>query len=137
MVNRVDEDTKAFNKIMYAVSLPKDTSEEKVKRSNAIEEETKNAIEIPYKIMETSGDCLESIKCMTELGNPNSISDAGVAALCIRTAVMGAFLNVKINCKDLKDKKFVSRILKKGKVIVNDTKRIEAEILELVEKQLN
>jgi glutamate formiminotransferase/formiminotetrahydrofolate cyclodeaminase len=74
---------------------------------------------------------------MTELGNPNSISDAGVAALCIRTAVMGAFLNVKINCKDLKDKKFVSSILKKGKVIVNDTKRIEAEILELVEKQLN
>jgi formiminotetrahydrofolate cyclodeaminase len=50
---------------------------------------------------------------------------------------MGAFLNVKINCKDLKDKKFVSSILKKGKVIVNDTKRIEAEILELVEKQLN
>ncbi|MDC0910350.1 glutamate formimidoyltransferase, partial [Flavobacteriaceae bacterium] len=137
LVNLVDEDTKAFNKIMSAVSLPKDTSEEKLNRSNALESATKNAIEIPFKIMETSFACLESIKCMTELGNPNSISDAGVAALCIRTAVMGAFLNVKINCKDLKDKKFVSRILKKGKVIVNDTKRIEAEILELVEKQLN
>ena len=137
LVNLVDEDTKAFNKIMSAVSLPKDTSEEKLNRSNALESATKNAIEVPFKIMETSFACLESIKCMTELGNPNSISDAGVAALCIRTAVMGAFLNVKINCKDLKDKKFVSRILKKGKVIVNDTKRIEAEILELVEKQLN
>ena len=137
LVNLVDEDTKAFNKIMSAVSLPKDTSEEKLNRSNALESATKNAIEIPFKIMETSFACLESIKCMTELGNPNSISDAGVAALCIRTAVMGAFLNVKINCKDLKDKKFVSSILKKGKVIVNDTKRIEAEILELVEKQLN
>jgi len=137
LVNLVDEDTKAFNKIMSAVSLPKDTSEEKLNRSNALESATKNAIEIPFKIMETSFACLESIKCMTELGNPNSISDAGVAALCIRTAVMGAFLNVKINCKDLKDKKFVSSILKKGNVIVNDTKRIEAEILELVEKQLN
>ena len=137
LVNLVDEDTKAFNKIMSAVSLPKDTSEEKLNRSNALESATKNAIEVPFKIMETSFACLESIKCMTELGNPNSISDAGVAALCIRTAVMGAFLNVKINCKDLKDKKFVSSILKKGKVIVNDTNRIEAEILELVEKQLN
>ncbi len=137
LVNLVDEDTKAFNKIMSAVSLPKDTCEEKLNRSNALESATKNAIEVPFKIMETSFACLESIKCMTELGNPNSISDAGVAALCIRTAVMGAFLNVKINCKDLKDKKFVSSILKKGKVIVNDTNRIEAEILELVEKQLN
>ena len=137
LVNLVDEDTKAFNKIMSAVSLPMDTGEEKLNRSNALESATKNAIEVPFKIMETSFACLESIKCMTELGNPNSISDAGVAALCIRTAVMGAFLNVKINCKDLKDKKFVSSILKKGKVIVNDTNRIEAEILELVEKQLN
>ena len=137
LVNLVDEDTKAFNKIMSAVSLPKDTSEEKLNRSKALESATKNAIEVPFKIMETSFACLESIKCMTELGNPNSISDAGVAALCIRTAVMGAFLNVKINCKDLKDKKFVSSILKKGKVIVNDTNRIETEILELVEKQLN
>ena len=137
LVNLVDEDTKAFNKIMSAVSLPKDTSEEKLNRSAALESATKNAIEVPFKIMETSFACLESIKCMTELGNPNSISDAGVAALCIRTAVMGAFLNVKINCKDLKDKKFVSSILKKGKVIVNDTNRIEAEILELVDKQLN
>lgn len=137
LVNLVDEDTKAFNKIMSAVSLPKDTSEEKLNRSKALESATKYAIEVPFKIMETSFACLESIKCMTELGNPNSISDAGVAALCIRTAVMGAFLNVKINCKDLKDKKFVSSILKKGKVIVNDTNRIEAEILELVDKQLN
>ena len=137
LVNLVDEDTKAFNKIMSAVSLPKDTSEEKLNRSKALESATKNAIEVPFKIMETSFACLESIKCMTELGNPNSISDAGVAALCIRTAVMGAFLNVKINCKDLKDKKFVSSILKKGKVILNDTNRIEAEILELVDKQLN
>ena len=102
-----------------------------------MESATKYAIEIPFKVMKTSFACLESIKCMTELGNPNSISDAGVAALCIRTAVMGAYLNVKINCKDLKDKKFVSSVLKNAKKIVNDTNRIETEILKLVEKQLN
>ena len=137
LVNLVDEDTKAFNKIMSAVSLPKDTKEQKLNRSAALESATKYAIEVPFKIMETSFSCLESIKCMTELGNPNSISDAGVAALCIRTAVMGAYLNVKINCKDLNDKKFVSTILKKGKMIVNSTNKIEGEIMGLVEKQLN
>jgi len=137
LVNLVDEDTKAFNKIMSAVSLPKDTKEQKLNRSAALESATKYAIEVPFKIMETSFSCLESIKCMTELGNPNSISDAGVAALCIRTAVMGAYLNVKINCKDLNDKIFVSTILKKGKMIVNSTNKIEGEIMELVEKQLN
>lgn len=137
LVNLVDEDTKAFNKIMSAVSLPKDTKEQKLNRSAALESATKYAIEVPFKIMETSFSCLESIKCMTELGNPNSISDAGVAALCIRTAVMGAYLNVIINCKDLNDKIFVSTILKKGKMIVNSTNKIEGEIMELVEKQLN
>ena len=137
LVNLVDEDTKAFNKIMSAVSLPKDTKEQKLNRSAALESATKYAIEVPFKIMETSFSCLESIKCMTELGNPNSISDAGVAALCIRTAVMGAYLNVKINCKDLNDKIFVSTILKKGKMIVNSTNKIEGEIMKLVEKQLN
>ena len=137
LVNLVDEDTKAFNKIMSAVSLPKDTKEQKLNRSAALESATKYAIEVPFKIMETSFSCLESIKCMTELGNPNSISDSGVAALCIRTAVMGAYLNVKINCKDLNDKIFVSTILKKGKMIVNSTNKIEGEIMKLVEKQLN
>jgi glutamate formiminotransferase/formiminotetrahydrofolate cyclodeaminase len=86
--------------------------------------------------METSFACLESIKCMAEMGNPNSISDAGVAVLCIRTAVMGAYLNVKINCKDLKDNKFVSKILKKSKDIVDMTNKIEREILNIVNDKL-
>jgi glutamate formiminotransferase/formiminotetrahydrofolate cyclodeaminase len=137
LVNLVDEDTKAFNGIMSAVSLPMVTIEQKLNRSAALESATKYAIEVPFKIMETSFACLESIKCMTELGNPNSISDAGVAAICIRTAVMGAYLNVKINCKELNDKDFVLTILKKGKMIVNATNKIEGEIIELVEKQLN
>ena len=74
---------------------------------------------------------------MAEVGNPNSISDAGVAALCIRTAVMGAYLNVRINCKDLNDDNYVSDIIQKGKLIVEQTNQIEKEIMLLVEKQLN
>ena len=136
LVSLVDEDTLAFNKIMEAVSLPKDSAEQKKSRLVALQSATKYAIEVPFKIMETSFACLESIKSMAEVGNPNSISDAGVAVLCIRTAVMGAFLNVRINCKDLNDDKFVSQILKKGRAIVEETNKIESEILSLVDNEL-
>ena len=136
LVSLVDEDTLAFNKIMEAVSLPKDSADQKKSRLMALQSATKYAIEVPFKIMETSFACLESIKSMAEVGNPNSISDAGVAVLCIRTAVMGAFLNVRINCKDLNDDKFVSQILKKGRAIVEETNKIESEILSLVDNEL-
>ena len=137
LVMLVDEDTLAFNRIMAAVSLPKDSDEQKETRLTALQSATKYAIEVPFKIMETSFACLESIKCMAEVGNPNSISDAGVAALCIRTAVMGAYLNVRINCKDLNDDIYVSDIIQKGKLIVEQTNLIEKEIMLLVDKHLN
>ena len=136
LVRLVDEDTVAFNKIMAAISLPKDSPEQKKIRSIALQNATKYAIEVPFQIMQTAFACLESIKCMAELGNPNSISDAGVAVLCIRTAVMGAFLNVRINCKDLNDDKFISQILKKGRALVEETNKIESEILSLVDIEL-
>ena len=137
LVMLVDEDTLAFNRIMAAVSLPKDSDEQKETRLTALQSATKYAIEVPFKIMETSFACLESIKCMADAGNPNSISDAGVAALCIRTAVMGAYLNVRINCKDLNDDNYVSDITQKGKLIVEQTNLIEKEIILLVDKHLN
>ena len=137
LVMLVDEDTLAFNRIMAAVSLPKDSDEQKETRLTALQSATKYAIEVPFKIMETSFACLESIKCMADAGNPNSISDAGVAALCIRTAVMGAYLNVRINCKDLNDDNYVSDIIQKGKLIVEQTNLIEKEIMLLVDKHLN
>ena len=137
LVMLVDEDTLAFNRIMAAVSLPKDSDEQKETRLTALQSATKYAIEVPFKIMETSFACLESVKCMAEVGNPNSISDAGVAALCIRTAVMGAYLNVRINCKDLNDDNYVSDIIQKGKLIVEQTNLIEKEIMLLVDKHLN
>lgn len=136
LVNLVDADTKAFNKIMEAFSLPKSTDDEKTIRTNAIQEATKFAIEIPYKVMQVSYDSMEVIKAMAEIGNPNSVSDAGVGALCARSAVMGAFMNVRINTNDYNDKNFVAEILKSGKEIENKTIALESEILKIVDGKL-
>ena len=137
LLKLVDKDTEAFNMIMDAISLPKDTQEQKLLRLNTLENATKNAIQIPFDIMSTAFSCMKSIEVMAEKGNPNSISDAGVAVLCIRTAVFGAFLNVKINCKDLNDKKFVKSILKKSKEIVVKTELLETKILKIVNNHLD
>ena len=128
----VDEDTNAFNKIMDAFSLPKSTDEEKNVRTKAIQTATKYAIEIPFEVMKTAYASLELIKQMAVEGNPNSVSDAGVGALCIRTAVMGAYLNVKINAGGLKDKDFVDNILAAAELIVTNTNALESEIIEIV-----
>lgn len=133
----VDEDTTAFNKIMDGFKLPKITDEEKKIRKQAIQEATKFAIEVPYKVMQLSFDSMEIIQGMAETGNPNSVSDAGVGALCARTAVMGAFLNVKINSASYEDKNFVSDILKKGRIIEEKTINQEAEILKIVNAKIS
>ncbi len=130
LLDLVDEDTHAFNKIMIAFQLPKDTQAEKEKRKTAIQEATKYAIITPFKVMETAFASMEVMKAMADIGNPNSITDAAVGALCARTAVMGAFLNVKINCGDCEDKAFVNDILKKGQQLVDDACKMEAEILK-------
>ncbi|MDG2058627.1 MAG: glutamate formimidoyltransferase, partial [Flavobacteriales bacterium] len=104
LLNLVDEDTNAFNKIMDAFRLPKDTESNKSKRKKSIQEATKYAILTPFKVMETAYNSMEVMQAMAEIGNPNSVTDAGVGALCARTAVIGAFLNVKINCGDCEDK---------------------------------
>jgi glutamate formiminotransferase / formiminotetrahydrofolate cyclodeaminase len=136
LIKLVDEDTLAFNRIMDAFALPKSTEEEKQKRSVLIQAATKNAIDVPFKVMETSYKSMEVIKSMAETGNPNSASDAGVGALCARAAVMGAFLNVKINASSLEDKAYVESLIAKGHVIEGKTKELEAEILALVENNI-
>ncbi len=132
----VDEDTNAFNKIMDAFGLPKGTDEEKFARKQAIEEASKYAIEIPFKVMQKSFESMEIIKAMAEFGNPNSVSDAGVGALCARTAVMGAYLNVKINAGGLEDKTFVDEKLKTGAAIEQKTIAMEQEILKIVNEKI-
>ncbi len=128
----VDEDTAAFNKIMDAFKLPKATTEEKAARKNAIQAATKYAIEMPFKTMELSMKSFQLIRAMTETGNPNSVTDAGVGALCARAAVYGAYMNVKINAKDLEDKIFVNDILAKADAILIAAEKAEKEILEIV-----
>jgi len=136
LLSLVDEDTNAFNKIMEAFGLPKGTDDEKKARKAAIQSATKHAIEIPFKVMETSFASMAIIKEMAEHGNPNSVSDAGVGALCARSAVMGAFLNVKINASGLDDKEYVKDILDKASSIEQKTKAMEDEILKIVESKI-
>lgn len=132
----VDEDTAAFNKIMEAMSMPKSTDEEKQQRKVAMDNATRYAIEVPFKVMQLCYDSFEVIEAMANNGNPNSVSDAGVGALCARAGVMGAYLNVKINSAGFDDKQFTSDILKRGEEIVSQTQKKEAEILEIVNSKI-
>ena len=132
----VDEDTAAFNKIIDAFRLPKGNDDEKKARSKAIQDATKYAIEIPFQIMETCLQSFELLKEMAENGNPNSITDAGVGALCVRSAVLGAYLNVKINTADLKDEHWKQTKLAEAQKIAEKAKALEKEILEIVEQKM-
>ena len=132
----VDEDTRAFNRIMEAFGLPKGTEEEKKARKAAVQAATKYAIEIPFRVMETAYKAMEVIEAMVEKGNPTSVTDAGVGALCARTAVIGAYLNVKVNVMDLEDKTFVEEILKKASEIQQAARLKEDEIVKLVAQRL-
>jgi len=132
----VDEDTRAFNKVMDAFGLPKNTAEEKQLRKNAIQEATRQATLVPFRVMELAYESMEVIEAMAIHGNPNSVSDAGVGALAARSAVMGAFLNVKINAKDLEDHGFSAEILDKAKEIEQSAIEKENRILEVVNRKL-
>jgi glutamate formiminotransferase/formiminotetrahydrofolate cyclodeaminase len=136
LLELVDQDTKAFNQIMIAFGLPKSTEEEKAIRSKAIQHATKFAIEIPFKVMQAAYGSMEVIQAMAETGNPNSVSDAGVGALCARSAVMGAFMNVRINAASYDDKKFVEDIIAKGKDLENKTIVLETDILKKVNEKI-
>ncbi|MDQ3190526.1 MAG: glutamate formimidoyltransferase [Bacteroidota bacterium] len=136
LIKLVDEDTQAFNLIMDAFSMSKNTEEEKQKRTESLQAATKTAIEVPLKVMQTSLNSMQVIKTMAETGNPNSASDAGVGALCARSAVMGAFLNVKINASGLDDKDYVKNVIAKGVEIEQKAKDLEEQILKIVEKNI-
>ena len=137
LLELVDEDTDAFNKIMDAFRLPKDSDDAISKRNEEIQKATKNAILTPFKVMTTAFNSMEVMKAMAEIGNPNSVTDAGVGALCARTSVIGAFLNVKINCADYEDKKFVKDITEKGQKLVDDACKLENEIMKITYSKIN
>jgi glutamate formiminotransferase/formiminotetrahydrofolate cyclodeaminase len=136
LLRLVDADTRAFGQIMAAFGLPKSTDEEKAMRTKAIQEATRIAIEIPFSVMRSAYNSMEVIRAMASTGNPNSVSDAGVGALCARSAVIGAFMNVRINAAGYDDKNFVTDIVAKGKEIESKTIALETEIMKIVNEKI-
>ncbi len=136
LLRLVDEDTAAFNQVMVAFGLPQSNDAEKAERHQAIQGATRGAIEAPFRVMQVALDSLDVLRAMAEIGNPNSASDAGVGALCARTAVRGAYLNVQINVGDLEDKAFVEDVLTRGKVMLDQAEEKEREILAVVEGRM-
>jgi len=132
LLHLVEEDTNAYNKLIEAFNLPKNSEDDKEVRDTAIQEATKNAILVPFRVMETAYSGFELIKEMVERGNPNSMSDAGVGALALRSCIKGAFLNVKINSMELLDKEFVLSIITRGEDIVAKGEAKEKEILNSI-----
>jgi glutamate formiminotransferase/formiminotetrahydrofolate cyclodeaminase len=114
---------------MEAYALPGKSDEEKHLRNAAIQEATRLAIMVPFQVMETAYSGFGLIQEMVRIGNPNSLTDAGVGALAIRSCIMGAFLNVRVNASGLKDKEFADNIISMGEDIETKTVNIEAVIL--------
>lgn len=133
----VDEDTQAFHKIIEGFRLPKTTTEEIEIRKEAIENATKYATEIPYKVMETAYNSIEVMLAMLQHGIQNSLSDGGVGVLCAKTAVTGAYFNVKINAKDIKDREFAKEILAKAANIYQKTCQLELEMMAIINEKLD
>ena len=132
----VDADTAAFNGIMDAYGLPKSTDDQKSTRAQAIQDATKHAIEIPMQVAEVAHDALEIAEAMADFGNPNSITDAGVGAMCLRTAVLGAILNARVNTADLNDKAYVASVLSRCDALVSSVTSREAAVLARVDTLL-
>ncbi|MCF8379119.1 MAG: glutamate formimidoyltransferase [Bacteroidales bacterium] len=136
LLKMVDEDTNAFNKIMDAFGLSKNSDEDIKVRNKAIQEATRYAIEVPFKVMELCYQSMEVAKAMAEFGNPNSVSDAGVGAIAALAGVKGAYLNVKINTADLEDKEFVKDIVAKGKALQEKAAGLQKDILDIVDQKM-
>jgi len=134
LLHLVDEDTRSFNRIMDALGLPKGTPEEKTARKAAMQAATQYATEVPFKTMQKAAEVLQLCKAMAEIGNSNSVSDAGVGALAATAGVRGAFLNVKINAGGIEDKAWAADIIAKAQKVHDEALKLEAEIMLQVEK---
>ncbi|MBO7257235.1 MAG: glutamate formimidoyltransferase [Bacteroidales bacterium] len=136
LLHLVDEDTAAFNKIMDSFSLPKKTDEEKKARTAAIQAATLYATEVPLRTMKAAFKTFELVDAMAVEGNPNSVSDAGVGALAARSAVLGAFLNVKINAAGLKDRELAEKLIQEATIIAEKAVALEQEIIAKVNEKI-
>lgn len=136
LLSLVDEDTAAFNRIMNAYGMPKGSDTEKQARKEAIQQATKYAIEVPLRVARTSLHSMEVMKHMAAEGNPNSVTDAGVGALCARTAVIGAAMNVQVNTGDLEDANYSAKALDEAAELVRSAEALEEEIRTIVQEVL-
>ena len=136
LLHLVDKDTEAFNRIMAAFGMPKNTPEEKAVRSEAIQTATLFATEVPLETMQASYEVFAICRKMVEKGNPNSVSDAGVGTLAARAAVLGAGMNVKINAGSLKDREKAEKLIGEANELIAKANIEEAEITKLVEEKL-
>ncbi|MFZ1221247.1 MAG: glutamate formimidoyltransferase [Chthoniobacterales bacterium] len=132
----VDEDTAAFNKVMDAFALPKESPEEKAARSAAIQAANKYAAEIPLRVMETAAKAYQLLGEMAEKGNPASISDVGVGLLALRACIEGAGMNVRINLNGLKDEKLKSSLQEKVQKITADSESEFRKMSQIVESKI-
>jgi len=137
LLQLVDDDTDAYNKIIEAHALPNKSEEEKLIRDAAIQEATINATLVPLKVMETAFPAFGLIKEMTESGNPNSLTDVGVGALALGACIKGAFLNVRINAKGLKDKDYVKTIISKCEDLESKTITAVGQITDIINREIN
>src|SRR4051812_26134606 len=132
----VDEDTSAFNKVMAAFALPKESAEEKATRSAAIQSANKYAAEIPLRVMETASRAYPLLADMAEKGNPASISDVGVGLLAVRACIEGAAMNVRINLSGLKDEKLASSLRERVQQVMSGSETEFKRVHAIVESKL-
>lgn len=128
LLQLVDRDTEAFNHIIKAIRMPKSTEDEKKNRTRAIENATKFAIEVPFRTMELADEVLDLAEAMARDGNPPSVTDAAVGAICAKAASLAAYMNVLVNCKDLDDKDYVDNISRKAEQLKETAEKREAAI---------
>ena len=132
----VDEDTKAFDKVMEAFKLPKETEQEKKNRSNAIQEGYKVALEVPLKCAEECFKVLKLQKVFANHGNINAITDVGVGALLAVTGLEGAILNVKINLLSIKDTEYSLEVEERINHILQEGIKLKEELMKIVYERL-
>ena len=137
LLHLVDDDTRAFNRVIIALSMPKDSAEERGQRAAALEAANLGALEVPWQVMRSAHAAFELLRPMAEQGNPASASDAGVGALCARAAVRGAWLNVRTNAGSIKDQRAIAGIMAEGAKMEQEAAEREAEILKIVEQRMS
>ena len=136
MVKDIDRDSEAYNRVFDAFKLPKETDEEKELRKKAIQRETKYAAQVPMEVARAVADILPAIATVARKGNQNAVTDACVAMMCARNAILGALLNVRINLTSINDQAFVEQMAKEANRLEEEAISQEAEIMNYVKEQI-